>query len=177
MARIALPEREDLPEEYRYLLSEDALGELNLLRAMGTNPQILQTYMRHGTALWESSGLSPREVELVILTVARTLKSRYEWYQHVDLAREVGVDEEEIQLIVARNYDQFDDSEQALVRYARAAARDEVSGVIHDTLTDAYDEATVAGTAALVAHYVATDRFISALAIESEEQPVGWDLE
>jgi alkylhydroperoxidase family enzyme len=176
MARIALPEREDLPEEYQYLLSEDALGELDFLRAMGTNPQILQTYMRHGTVLWESSGLSSREVELVILTVSRALKSRYEWYQHVDLAQEVGVDKEEIRLIGTQNHDRFDDSEQALIRYARAAARDEVSEAIHDTLTDAYDEATVAGTAALVAHYVATDRFISALAIKPEELPVDWDL-
>lgn len=46
----------------------------------------------------------------------------------------------------------------------------------HDTLTNAYDEATVAGTAALVAHYVATDRSISALAIEPEGQPVDWCL-
>lgn len=177
MARITLPEREDLPEEYQYLLGEDALGDLDLLRAMGTNPEILQTYMRHGTALWQSSGLSPREVELVILTVARTLESRYEWYQHVDLARESGVGEDEIRSIGACDDAPFDESEQALIRYARTAARGDVSEATHSALTAAYDEATVAGTAAIVGHYVATARFISALSITPEGQPIGWNLE
>ncbi|MFC6837856.1 carboxymuconolactone decarboxylase family protein [Halomarina ordinaria] len=165
MARITLPTREDLPEEYRYLLGEDALGDLDLLRAMGTNPRILQTYMRHGTALWREAGLSVRQVELAILTIARTLESTYEWFQHVDIARDVDLTDEEIRAVGGRDDGPFDDNERTLLRYARVAANDDVSTDVHGSLVAAFNEVTVAGTAALVAHYVATGRFVSVLAV------------
>lgn len=41
MVRVPLLKQANLPEEYRYLLSKDAMGEINLLCAMANNPDVL----------------------------------------------------------------------------------------------------------------------------------------
>ena len=41
-ARVPLLRQSDLPEDYRYLFDEDALGELNLFGAMGHVPRTMQ---------------------------------------------------------------------------------------------------------------------------------------
>lgn len=81
MARVPLLEQTDLPEEYRYLLSEDAMGEINLLCAMANNHEVLQLYMRYGSTLWSAAGLDEAAAERCILTVAWTLDAGYEWHQ------------------------------------------------------------------------------------------------
>lgn len=175
MARITLPRQSDLPEEYQYLLGEDALGELELLQAIGTNPAVLQTYMRHGTALWEHAGLASRDVELVILAVARELGNEYEWHQHVGLARDVGVESAEIRAISAGRFDEFGTADSALLEYAQLAARQDVDDDAHELIGDHFDEETIGGIASLVGHYLGTAVIIDALALRPETAFVGWD--
>lgn len=174
MARISLPRQSDLPEEYRYLLSEDALGELELLQAIGSNPPVLQTYMRHGTALWEHAGLSSREVELTVLAIARELDNEYEWHQHVALARDVGVEHAEIRAISGGRFDEFDPGDRALLEYAQLAARRSADDEAHDAISDHFDEETIAGIASLAGHYVGTAVVIDGLALQPETEFVGW---
>lgn len=175
MAHITLPRQSDLPEEYQYLLSEDALGELELLQAIGANPPVLQTYMRHGTALWEHAGLSSRAVELVILGIARELENEYEWHQHVGLARDVGVENAEIRAISAGRLDEFDSADSALLKYAQLAARRDVDDDAHELISGHFDEETIAGIASLVGHYLGTAVVIDTLALQPETAFVGWD--
>ena len=175
MARIELPRRSDLPEEYRYLLGEDALGELELLQAIGANPRVLQTYMRHGTALWEHVGLSSREVELVVLAIARELDNEYEWHQHVGLARDAGVEPAEVRAISAGRYDEFGSSDGALLEYARLAAGRAVDDEAHERLGNHLDEEAIAGVASLVGHYLGTAVVIDALELRPETEFVGWE--
>lgn len=175
MARITLPRQSDLPEEYQYLLSEDALGELELLQAIGSNPPVLQTYMRHGTALWEHAGLSSRNVELVILAIARELENEYEWHQHVGLARDVGVEHPEIRAIGTDRVDEFDPADSALLRYAKLAARRAVDDKAHAEIENHFDDETIAGIASLVGHYLGTAVVIDALSLRPETAFVGWE--
>lgn len=176
MARVPLLRTEDLPEEYQYLMETDALGERNIFRAMGNNPVVMQSYMRYGTVLWEESGLSFRDRELVILGVASTLNSRYEWQQHVDIARDAGIARDELLAINRGEYAGFDDSERALLDYAASFATGDVTDAEHDALAEHFDAKTVAGTAMLASHYVATARVLDALEVPVEGSFVGWDL-
>jgi 4-carboxymuconolactone decarboxylase len=174
MARVPLKRREDLPDEYQYLLSEDALGERNIFRVMGNNPATLQSYMRYGTTLWTESGLSERERELVILALARALDSRYEWHQHVELGREAGVKPWAIDALGRDDVDAFDGRDRALVAYARAFAAERVTDKVHASVAEHCDDETVTGLAMLASHYVATATVLNALAIDLEEPFVGW---
>jgi alkylhydroperoxidase family enzyme len=173
-ARVPLLDRSDLPEEYRYLLDGDVLGELNLFRAMGHVPRTMQAYMRFGTALWNAGDLSTRERELVILAVARACRSHYEWHQHVDIGREAGISVEELRAVARGDDTPFTEREQAVVRYAEAVAAGTVTGPLFEAAVTVTDTETVVGLTLLAGHYLLTARFLDALSIPTEGAFVGW---
>lgn len=176
-ARIPLPRQNDLPEEYQYLLSEDALGERNVLCAIGNNPSLLQAYMRYGTSLWEDAGISSRDLEFVILVLARTLRSRYEWQQHVELGQSAGLSLETIRAIGREDWSAFDDRERAIVSYVQAFLDRSVSDSDHDELAEFFDPETVVGIGMVASHYLATATLLDAWDVPLEGEFVGWQPE
>lgn len=174
MARVPLLEQSDLPDDYRYLLSEDAMGEINLLCAMANNPSVLQSYMRYGTTLWQDGGLNKDDLERCILLIARTLDSAYEWNQHLPIAQNLGVHDDDIEAIAAENFDYFDDRRTALLRYVQAVAKGDIDDETYSALAKHVDEATVVGVTQIATHYLATARFLNALEIPLEGEFVGW---
>jgi len=177
VARVPYVEKEDLPEEYRYLFEENEAGELNVFKAVGNNPSVLQSYMRWGTVLWEASGLGRRDVETVILAAARELDARYEWHQHAPLARAFGVEDGVIFAIADGDDADLTDRQVALVEYTRAFLDRSVTGSHHDLLAEHFDSATVVGLTMLASHYLATGYVVDALGVEPEGEFVGWHLE
>lgn len=176
-ACVPLRRQPDLPEEYQYLLSEDALGERNVLCAIGNSPPLLQAYMRYGTALWKESGLSPRDLEFVILVVARALGSKYEWQQHVELGQEVGLSLEVIRAVGDENWSTFDERRWALISYVRSFLDGTVSEREHADLGEHFEDATVVGVGTVIAHYVATASLVDAWNVPVEGTFVGWHPE
>jgi 4-carboxymuconolactone decarboxylase len=174
MARLPLRSKSDLPDEYQYLLDEDALGERNLFRSMGHNPHILQSYMRYGTTLWQETGVDERTVELAILAVARTCRSTYEWHQHVELGRKAGVSAAEIRSLGDDDHGVLDDRDRAVVEYVQAVAHDEVDDATFEAVATRFDARTIIGLSLLAGHYLMTARMLSALEIPTEGSFVGW---
>jgi alkylhydroperoxidase family enzyme len=177
MVRVPLLEQSELPDDYQYLLDEDAMGEINLLCAMANNPDVLQSYMRYGTSLWQDGGLDGDDLERCILGVARSLEATYEWNQHVPIARSLGVPEEDIHAISTGDFDHFDDRKAALLQYVQSVADGDVDNETHAELAEHVDDATIVGATQLATHYLATARFLDALDIPLEGSFVGWNLE
>ncbi|AUV82792.1 carboxymuconolactone decarboxylase family protein [Salinigranum rubrum] len=177
-ARVPLLTQSDLPEEYRYLFDNEALGDLNLFRSMAHVPRAMQAYMRFGTALWNAGTLSTRERELAILAVARTLRSEYEWHQHVELGREAGVTDEELGAL-ARGADcELTEREQGVVRYASAVATGTVTDPLFEAVVDVTDIDTTVGLTMLAGHYLMTARILDALSVPVDGDGfVGWSVE
>lgn len=69
----------------------------------------LAKFMRFGTTL------SPRWVELAIITTARFWTAQYEWYAHAGFARTAGVEDHIIQSIKANQRPDFADPNDATV--------------------------------------------------------------
>lgn len=176
MARVPYAEPEDVPEEYRYLLTESDIGDAPLIRAFANNPAVLQSYMRWGTTLWNDAGVSSRRLELVILTVASELDAAYEWQSHVGTGLDVGLTEEEILAVRSGDLDDLDPADEALAEYALAVVREEVDDAVHEAMREHYGESTIVGATLLAGHYVMTAKAIFALDIEVEDEFVGWDL-
>ena len=86
MPAVPYVERDELPEEFRYLYDDNENGELNVYRALGNNPEVLQSLMRWGTTAVAASGLPRQDAEVVLLATARALSSHYLWDLHVPLA-------------------------------------------------------------------------------------------
>lgn len=176
MSRIPRISRSDLPEEYQYLLNEDALGERNIFTTMGHNPSILKSYMLYGSTLWEDCGLSAHDRELAILAVARRLDSRYEWEQHVDIGYEAGVAPAAIRAIGGDDLGYFDDRTRAVLEYVQAFATGDVTDEIHQRLLAHFDHDAAVGIGMLASHYVATACFLENFDVPLEEATfVGWE--
>ena len=174
-ARVPLLTQSDLPEELQYLFDEDVMGELNLFRSMGHVPRAMQAYMRFGTALWNAGTLSTRERELAILTVGRTLGSRYEWHQHVELGREADITDEELAALARAADCSLTEREQAIVRYSSAVATGAVTDPLFEAVVEATDVETAVGLTMLAGHYVMTARILDALAVPVDGGAfVGW---
>jgi len=179
MAHVPYLDPEDLPEEERHLLasSDDADRPANVFRAMANNPAVLDSFRKFYGIMWQEAGLSPRERELVILTVARTADSTYEWHQHVRIGRGAGLDDEEIEAVGAGDLAAFTEREALAMRYARAVVADEVDDDLHATAAAMFDDVTLVGLAMLASGYFGLSRALAALDVDIEEPFVGWALD
>lgn len=199
MARVPYLSEEDLPPEYRRLFGptnpfveaaqaedsdDDAPwedtpwdGPQNTHRAIGNNPEILEAYRRLGASVWMETGLNDRERELVILSVAKALESEYEWYQHVRVALRIGIERDAIEALANDELESLTEAEQALVEYATAFATRSVDDGTHARTAEHFDDATIVGIGMLAAYYIGIDYMGDALALDLEEEFVGWHLE
>ncbi|MFP4626013.1 MAG: carboxymuconolactone decarboxylase family protein [Natronomonas sp.] len=173
-ARVPLLSQDDLPEEYQYLFDEDVLGELHLFQSMGHAPRAMQAYMRFGTSLWNVGDLTTRERELAILTVGRQQRSEYEWHQHVALGREADITTTELHALARDDMSEFPVREQAIMRYVRAVAAENVTDPLFEATLEVTDSETIVGLTLLAGHYLLTARFLDALSIPTDEPFVGW---
>jgi alkylhydroperoxidase family enzyme len=68
----------------------------NVLGTLARHPQLMRAYHTFNGHILFTTSLSPRQRELLILRVAALREAEYEWEQHVILAAEAGLDEQEI---------------------------------------------------------------------------------
>lgn len=178
MARVPYVDASDVPDEYEDLLESSLQGKpLHVYQSIGNNPEVLAGFRSFLGSLWTDSGLSDRERELVILASAHEAGSRYEWHQHVNIARGVGIDDDEIAAIGSSDTEPLSGDETTLIEYARAVVRGEVDAVAHDEIAALYDDETVVGIAATASGYDALSGVIDAvdLELESGTEWHGWD--
>jgi len=173
MTRLELLSTDEIPEQYHYLFTDEYLGDRHIFRVWAHNPEILEATLEYLNTLYDQ--LTPRTKELVILTVARARGSRYEWHQHVDIARDKGVETAEMRAIGGGDFSAFDDEEFVLCQYAQAVATGEVTDQIHRALADAYSPAEIVTVGLLVDFYVGLCNYVAAVDLPFEGgEFVGW---
>jgi alkylhydroperoxidase family enzyme len=173
MSRLPLLELDDIPEEYHHLFTDEYLGDRHIFRVWGHNPEVLEATLEYLNVLYDQLG--QRRKELVILTVARARGARYEWHQHVDIARDKGVTIEEMQAIGGGDLSVFDDAEFVLLQYARAVGSGTVTDQIHDALTRHYSSGEIVALGLLVDFYVGLCNYIASIDLPFEGgEFVGW---
>jgi 4-carboxymuconolactone decarboxylase len=160
MPHLPLRKKSDFPEEYRYLLDEEVLGELNLFQVIGHSPEILQSFIKMASTLWEHSKIEEAAREMLTLVVARDLDSTYVWHQHVGIAMDLGVPTDEIRAIGDTEYEAVRAVDELLVEFALAFVRDEVTGEEVAKLQNHHSPGAVVGVAMLANHYVSVANFV-----------------
>jgi 4-carboxymuconolactone decarboxylase len=173
MARLPLLDRDEIPDEYAHLFTDEYLGDRHIFRIWAHNPEVLEATLEYLDVLYAQLG--ERRKELVILTVARARGARYEWHQHVDIARDRGVTVAEMRAIGGGDFSRFDDAEYVLLQYARAVESGTVTDRIHDALTRHYSNGEIVALGLLVDFYVGLCNYIAATDIPFEGgEFVGW---
>ena len=69
---------------------------LNIFRTLAHHPKLMKRWLVFGNHVLGHSTLAAREREIVILRIGWLCRAGYEWGQHVRIARDSGVSEEEI---------------------------------------------------------------------------------
>lgn len=173
MTRLDLLDIDEIPEAYHYLFTDDYLGDRHIFRVWAHNPELLEATLEYLNTLYDQ--LTPRTKELVILTVARARGARYEWHQHVDIARDKGVTTAELRAIGGDDFSPFDDEEFVLLQYAGAVATGNVTDQIHAALCEAYDPAEVVAVGLIVDFYVGLCNYVASVDLPFEGgEFVGW---
>lgn len=190
MARVPYVDPASLPDQYPILeevgdqfpggVSVERWNSAPTTRAFGNNPALAAMHVHANVTLWAKCGLSIRDVELVILAVARALDSPFEWHPHVITAIEyAGVTRAEVLAISHRDHDALADRDRVLVEYASAFVANDglVPDDTHDALAAAFTDSQVVGVAMLTGFYVYLEYVGRALELDRSEPFVGWDLE
>ncbi|MEV0709631.1 carboxymuconolactone decarboxylase family protein [Nocardia aurea] len=69
---------------------------LNTLGTLAHHPELARAYFTFNGHLLLATTLTERHREMVVMRVAAIRKSSYEWYQHLFVARDAGLSDEEI---------------------------------------------------------------------------------
>lgn len=98
--RLAPLPKDQIPEELlKYTGADQGRPVLNIYATVARHPKLAKRWLVFGSHVLSKSTLSARDRELVILRTGHLCKSAYEWGQHVRIARQVGISEDEIKRI------------------------------------------------------------------------------
>lgn len=72
---------------------------LNIFRTLAHHPKLMKRWLVFGNHILGKNSMSPREREIVILRIGWLCRAGYEWGQHVQIGRECGLSDDEIERI------------------------------------------------------------------------------
>jgi 4-carboxymuconolactone decarboxylase len=98
MTRIPLADLSQQPDQIRDFVTRR--GDLNVFRLLANAPTVFAGWTRMVDELFESPSFTLRTREVLILRVAHLQKSRYELDQHIPVARNAGLSDQQISAIV-----------------------------------------------------------------------------
>jgi 4-carboxymuconolactone decarboxylase len=119
-------QRDDRTEELLRSLRADPDGpDLNIFATLARHPRLLRRWSAFGGTLLYSGELPGRERELLILRTGWNCRAGYEWGQHVPIALDAGVTEDEVQRVPAGPDDAgWSEQDAVLLRAADELHRD-----------------------------------------------------
>ncbi len=172
MARLPeLSERDELPEEARAAYDSVA-GSRGSVRGpfamLLHSPEVAERAAHLGAYLRFGSQLPDAERELAIITTARVFDCDYEWAAHARIAREVGVEEEVIDIVGNREPTAgLSDDYANVVRFARELLVDHrASDEVFNAVKDRFGENGVIELTATVGYYSMIACVLNATEIE-----------
>ncbi len=171
MARVSYVDAQDAPPETARAL--ERLPDAHVFGLVAQARTAFVPWLRLGGVLLNDLSLPASLRELVILQVGR-LAQRYEWDQHVPIARSAGITAEQIESLERGDVTgPFDDVQRAVLAFVADMVRDgEVSDADFATLSGLLDEQQIVEVALVAGHYLGLARLMTALRIDPDE-PIG----
>lgn len=178
MARVKLVEEDQAPPEIKDLfqrIESNGARIINLYRAVALTPPMISSFLKLGNCLLNKAELSPKLRELAILRIAKLAGSEYEWIQHVPIAREVGVSQQQIEdLHQWKGSANFNHEQRAVLQYTDEVALNiRVTDETFEALRQHLSQRSLVELTMSIGYWGMIARMLVPLEIEIEEQAVG----
>src|SRR5919107_4603912 len=158
-----------LPDSVGARVQQAGAPGVNLYRALGNAPRLLEAWIDFAWALREHCDTPRRLRELVILRTAQRTLSRYEWHQHRLMAAEAGVDEHQVaELPMWRTSPAFTDAERAALALTDAIVEGHVPDQVNVTVDKHFGPQARVELTLTAAFYCAVPRLLDALRVPVE---------
>jgi alkylhydroperoxidase family enzyme len=167
---IPLPADDELTAEVREVLAN--LPPLNIFRMLGRLPKSFRPFMQLGGSLLGDPRIDARLREIAILRVAHATQAAYEWAQHVQLGRNLGMTDAEIDAIRSDDPAAVLGPEEALVcRVADEISRDvRLSDEALGLLLERYDAEQASSLILCISYYNMVSRFLESTRVPVEPE-------
>lgn len=167
--------KDDLDDTQRELLGQVPAGPDNLFGTLLRHPGLFRRWAPFGGKLLQAGKLPHRLRELAILRTAYLTRIAYEWGHHVEIARGVGVSDDEIAVIGTprgSRAEQWSAVERAVLQACDELCRDGVIGErTWAALVDGFggDDAQLIEVPMLVGNYRLLGGVIASLGVQPED--------
>ena len=171
----------DCDEETTAILRASITGQdgkpLNIFATLAHHPKLLKRWLVFGNHVLSKSTIGARERELLILRTGWLCRAEYEWGQHVLIARQAGLTDEEIRRIQrgpdAAGWDAFD---AALLRAADELHSDQVvSDSTWAELGKRYDTRQLMDVVFAVGQYTLVSMALNTLGVQRDAGVPGFE--
>jgi len=178
MARVRLVEKEQASPEVKEIfqkIEDNGARILNLYKVAAHSPKVFLNLVRLGNSVIGRMELSPKLREIVILRVATLTDSKYEWAQHVPVALQVGVSQEQVDAISDwKNSPEFNDEECAVLQYTDEVTQNvKVTDHTFDRVKNLFNEQAIVELAITIGYYGMLARLLVPLQVEVDEVAAG----
>jgi alkylhydroperoxidase family enzyme len=174
MARLPYVDPATAPADVRELL-ERLPVKLNVFRMMAQATNGFRPLVGLGTAILGRQQLDAKLRELAILRVAMLSPARYEWVQHVPIAKAVGATEAQVAALERGDFEAacFDALERAVLRFTTEVVRDvRASDATFADVAGRLSAREVVELVITVGYYMMIARLLETTAVDLD-QPAG----
>lgn len=141
-----------------------------LFAALYHHPRLFWAWLFFASRLMPYGNLPAQLRERVILRTAWNCRCRYEWGQHVDIALNAGLTDEDICALTRAQPDDMDPVEAAVLRACDEFQGDgRVSDATWEALSRAYSQKDLVELTMLIGHYLMLAGFINSAGLSLEE--------
>jgi 4-carboxymuconolactone decarboxylase len=167
-----LPGDDELTPEIRERLAE--LPPLNVFRMMARTPASFKAFLDIAVSILFGAEFDPRKREVAVLRVAHVTGSNYEWVQHVNVAKQAGLTDDEIKTIGTEGEVSGLDAEgNLLCRVADEISRDvRLSDEALSKIIELYGEQQAAELILCCSYFNMLSRVLESTRVPLEETPV-----
>lgn len=165
MARLPYLTADDAPEGVAGTLGK--LPPLHVFSLLAYAETTFRPWLQFSGALLNKLELDPALRELAILQVGR-YAARYEWEQHVPIARAVGVSDDEISGLDDGVLDDFAPDRRAVLEYVAAFIDGNVDDALHAAIAEHLSPRQIMELCLVAGHYLMLARTMSAMEIDPD---------
>lgn len=163
-------------EKLRERLGRRGAAPKNIYRTMLRFPEIWAAMMPLGGRVADTSQISPRLREFIILRTAWRCDCEYEWAQHAEIARQAGLSDTEIEDIALFPSEGLLGATERMILKAVDELYDDalISDTSWTALADAFDEETIVDLIATCGFYNLLAWQLRSLGVQIEEGRAGY---